>query len=1034
MKTGYFTRALLTSTVFVVCAASSADVTLSAETAGPVNTATQGGGLGASGTLTVDSTGSVVGTGQIGIVIAPGNTQVHNVRINDNTTTTVTEVISDDNIGVSIAPTAGASTSTITVDASATVNGATNAVSFNNPAGAGHNVTITNSGTITGATNGVYIDNTNGTPSTGTFAITNNSSGTITATGAGSNRAIVVDQSDNAAFTITIANSGTISSTASDAIAFGIVDAAASTNGTITNNEGGSINGGTGSAAGVRFTNASLFKTFTNSGNITGGPTGEGVVFLAGSGITGKFTNNSTGNIGSSASSQDGVRIDTSLINDDFLNAGRIEGSRAGVNINVGSLKNILNTGVIIGGNTATDGGILVTGNTTITNGITNSGTIVGGIGATGAAIDVSAATNPITITNTGTILGHVKLGNGNGTTNLLTLGDGSSIANTGFTAISGKTGVDNRIDITGVGASVSGAIDLNTAAANNIINVNKSFSTGGTITRTNIAVAADATFTVGHAVTAIGLLNLNSANNEIDLLTSGSVKLNDATGQMVTNVDTTITSHFGAGSDTAVAANNVNGKIYSTAQNNTVGGNIADPIKINIVTGEGYIGNGALFNIVENTNDAFNGADNNNVLTGNTATLSFTVSGTSGNNLVIVVSRTPLNEVIAGGLQDAVNAAAVGAAIESNGSALADGAGNVVSDYQRVAGAPASLATPALTREFLNRMAPDVNGSVNIASSQATNAAVGTVVTRMAKLNDGLADVSTGGYYSAGDVRYGHGFWMQGFMSLDRQKNRLGITGFDADTFGLAFGADSLIEDNWRLGASIGGAQSKVESKHKNINRLDIAHISLVGYTQIEFTEQFYADGILSYVYHDYDSNRQIPGAGFDRVALGRYDGHQTSFRIGTGYKMHNENWIVNPNGYFQFSHLNIEEYTETGGGSASLFVNGASVKEAIIAGDMRLTYNDNVEQMVPTVHAGFTYDFIAESHRTTSQFTAAAKPVGAAFVSEGAKIPRFGYAFGFSFMLPRGNGWEFTAAYDFYAKTDFQSHSANLNFRYTW
>lgn len=1041
MRTRRFTRALLASAIFALTSAHANDTTVnSTNEAGPVETSAFNGGLGASGTLTVNSSGNVIGTGAIGIVVNPAatSTQSHTVTIENNSNSAVTEVRSTTLSAISIAPTGGtnanSSTSTININSGATVQGGTYGISFIDVEGEGNTVTITNNGSVLGGTeHSIHISNDATTaPNDANFTITNN--GTISASAA-AKHAINIAEVDPTAFAnsnILITNSGTITSENSNAIVFGFTADASSLGGVITNNENAIISGHTagGSGSGISFLNDTTIAQIVNSGTITGGDTGEGI-YIDNGGLLNVLSNTATGTIGGSTTARGIQLVGGANLQGGLANTGTIQGSESGITLSgagtviTGALSN---TGTIIGG---TDAAISAAVNDVdITGGITNSSTGTITAGSSNIAINLSGSTGNTTVTNNGTITGEVKMGNGNGTTNLLTLGANSSISRSlsTETAISGTAGQVNAVTISGTNATVTGVIDLGTG--NNAVNVQQDFSTGGVIKNANVSITASRTLTANHTIgnSAINDILTFGDNSNLVLNSGVNVELGGAgTALTLPAARANITFAIDKGVDTTTPANNTNSKI--NASNGGVTVNAGPNVVVN-VTGNGFIGNNALFTLISSAEvNKFNGNADGTV-TGAPSGLTFTLQagGTQSRDLEIKVTRRTLDQIVDGASVTIANNISknVGSAIETNNI-------NGNSDYQKLVGKLFTLSSTIEMDELLRRLAPDVSGDVTFNSYNVQVAMNKTALARLAKFRDGIADM-TGAGYSAGDLDNGVATWIQFYGHFADQENRNGIIGFESDTYGTTFGVDWLMGEPWRLGVALGAATTNADSNHdSNKHRTDIDHYSAMLYTNFDATEQWYIDGLVGYSYNRYRTKRRIVGGGLNLTANGKFDGNQYVGRIGTGYKIRNANWLLTPNASFEYAHLNVDTYTERDAPGANLYIDSKHADNAVLAGDIRLAYDYETERgkVVPTVHAGISYDFVSDEHRTTSSFINGGT---AEFISLGAEPAKFGAQFGASFAMHIDNAWEITATYDVTSRSDFKALSGLLSFRYTW
>lgn len=258
---------------------------------------------------------------------------------------------------------------------------------------------INNSGTITGGQVGIYL-----TGATINGGITN--SGLIH----GGKTGILISSTSTVSGGIT--NSGTISGIVSGASGSAIAITGHSTIDNIVNQAGGTITSHANSiGAGIFVKSSTVTGSIVNSGVISGA---SGIQITHGL-VVGGITNNAGGTIMGLKGSGAGIGLWNSTLSGGITNSGVISGASGihlfiGAKI-VGSIAN--NAGGVITGLT---NGIHVASGTTITGGITNSGTISGGF----SSIYLSNSAVVGGVTNSGLLSGGLYLG---GSTNLTNTG-----------------------------------------------------------------------------------------------------------------------------------------------------------------------------------------------------------------------------------------------------------------------------------------------------------------------------------------------------------------------------------------------------------------------------------------------------------------------------------------------------------------------------------------------------------------------------------------------------------------------------------
>ncbi|WP_082578752.1 autotransporter domain-containing protein [Achromobacter sp. Root565] len=262
----------------------------------------------------------------------------------------------------------------------------------------------------------------------------------------------------------------------------------------------------------MRMENAAMRNgDFINRTLLEGGYHDAAITIESGSTLNGAIRNEGNGELYA-------LRVSGSLVGGDIVNNGEIHSrqiifGRAGGIVNIGSSVTITDNSTVTGnivnnGNISTNsispvyqssgngieisngaavtgrienngniwGGVVVSGNADVAGGIVNTG-YINALGSSsssaGVAVDVAGAHAPMVITNTGSIIGDVRLGAS--TLNI----DGGSV----FGAI---TGDDNQHSLM---ASSGGGIST--------VNVNTDFTPAGTITVGAVNVAAGKTLTI---------------------------------------------------------------------------------------------------------------------------------------------------------------------------------------------------------------------------------------------------------------------------------------------------------------------------------------------------------------------------------------------------------------------------------------------------------------------------------------------------------------------------------------------------------
>jgi outer membrane autotransporter protein len=134
-------------------------------------------------------------------------------------------------------------------------------------------------------------------------------------------------------------------------------------------------------------------------------------------------------------------------------------------------------------------------------------------------------------------------------------------------------------------------------------------------------------------------------------------------------------------------------------------------------------------------------------------------------------------------------------------------------------------------------------------------------------------------------------------------------VNGYSADTYGVQFGADYQLNENWIVGLAIDYARTDI-SLDNGLGGIDVDTIRIGPFASY-FNEKWYVDAALTYGYHTNDSTSNNGVLG---TSTADYDASDITFLIGGGYKFQlNENWTLSPTGSLRFMHYASDSYTDS-------------------------------------------------------------------------------------------------------------------------
>ena len=411
--------------------------------------------------------------------------------------------ISGNNAGISLRWNS-AVTGVITNQAGGTISGSSDGISLSRSSVGG----IVNNGTISGNNAGIMLSSSSsvvgGIVNDGNISgvsgislngsavdqITNNANGTITAS-ASSGRAIGINVGNSSTITGGISNNGTISASASSsgqAIGINVGNSSTITGG-ITNNGTISASASGNSAAAINIESGASVGNITNNGTISANNTNGSAagINIMGSTVAGDIINNSNSTISASASS----------------------GWAAAINIDSGStVGNITNNGTLSASGNKSVSTLFVGGNSTVGN-ITNNGTIsASGSGTSVAAVLITGGATVANLSNTGSILGGAGTGVHISSSSTVTGGISNSgtISGGAYAINVDSSSILPNIDIIGAAAHLIG----NVSAPNTALNITSgaNFTSQGAFDVGSFNIANTATFNMANDVITPGFNN----------------------------------------------------------------------------------------------------------------------------------------------------------------------------------------------------------------------------------------------------------------------------------------------------------------------------------------------------------------------------------------------------------------------------------------------------------------------------------------------------------------------------------------------
>lgn len=786
------------------------------------------------------------------------------------------------------------------------------------------------------------------------------------------------------------------------------IDAAAHVTTTITNTEGLIYSEGAAAITIAGHDDDDTNVEIVNTDGIIASDAAVGTIDFTGAAANGGNITN-TGLIVNSNASGFAIRAVnalTSVITNDTT--GIIKGAGTSViKLGGGTITgSITNKGSIIA--TATDAeAILLTSDHDITGNIDNQGSITTA-GTGGAAIDLSASGQAITVKNSGTITGAVKLSTG-GTYEQTA---GSITNGSGKTVILGSSGAET-VNI--FGGTIVGNIDMGSDNSDAIVFGNADadeISVAGTIDFDDMTVAKGITTLSGVAT------GINAATSTVTI-TQGATLY--STGGMANTGVRTI------GGTLQVAAGKTVAGTGAVALNGTYTVDVASATSYGQMTGaamtfgdNGKITvdvSGLTSAIADNTTltKVYDGSatlvnfDDGAELEDDSYIYRFTQVANGANDVDVLVERENTLDSVS---SDA-NTSRVGAAAEA---ILNAGDANLDATF----GAVSALSTAAEISTALKTLLPDVSGASTHGAIQGRDAAVTTIESRM----DVARAEMEGTGISSGSSASKSGAWGQVFGGKQDQDTKKGVNGYQADVAGVSLGLDTAVSDQARVGAALSYANTSAEGILQNTD-IDSYQLSLYGTYD---AGKLYYEGIAGFAYNDYDADRTLFN---NSVARANYNGQQYDLQGKVGYRLDAQgglNFI--PFVGLDYTHLVTDNYTETGS-TANLTVDTKDIDvfRSELGAKVAYPVSSNGVTYSPHASLAWSYDFVGDEVKTTSNFTSV---TGTTFTAEGAEVDRNSFKLGAGLDVLTQDNLTVSLDYDYEGSAKFDSHAGSVKARF--
>ena len=312
---------------------------------------------------------------------------------------------------------------------------------------------------------------------------------------------------------------------------------------------------------------------------------------------------------------------------------------------------------------------------------------------------------------------------------------------------------------------------------------------------------------------------------------------------------------------------------------------------------------------------------------------------------------------------------------------------------------------------DAVTAMSPEVSPMVQQTQVETAHQVFGAVGTRLS----GGSITSGGEGMSSGDSVFERAaMWVQGLFNKSKLDSTSDAKGFEADSTGIAFGAEKQVTDNVKVGVGYAYTNTDIEGYLRDT---DVDTHTAIVYGEYK-PGQWYVNGIATYSWADYEESSTVRSADYDVDSYG--------LQVMSGYETGYKGVDITPEAGLRYVHIDQDGYTDSIGNHVS--GDDYDILTAVIGAKVGKTYAlENGMNIKPEARVAATYDLMNDD--VNSVVTLAN---GAAYTVEGDALDRFGMEFGAGVTADLNDKVVVSVDYEGKFREDYQDHTGLLNAKY--
>ena len=316
---------------------------------------------------------------------------------------------------------------------------------------------------------------------------------------------------------------------------------------------------------------------------------------------------------------------------------------------------------------------------------------------------------------------------------------------------------------------------------------------------------------------------------------------------------------------------------------------------------------------------------------------------------------------------------------------------------------------------DALTAVAPEVAPMVQKTQTETANQVFGAVSTRLTG-----GSISTGGEgMASGDNIFKRGaMWVQGLFNKSKLDDTSKAKGFDADSNGIAFGAEKFVTDDTKVGIGYAYTNTDIDGFMRDT---DVDTHTAILYGEYK-PSNWYVNGIATYGWSDYEESKSVAGVG----VKADYDVETFGLQAMTGYDMNINGLGITPEAGLRYVYIKQDAYKDSADQRVS--ANDSDILTGVIGAKVSKNFElSNGMNIKPEARIAATYDLFNDD--VNSVVTLAN---GSAYAVEGEALDRFGMEFGAGVTAEVNDNVELSFGYEGKFRQDYQDHTGLINAKY--